>query len=198
MKILHIDSSALGENSVSRHLSAQIVAQLKSIKPDAAVTARDVAASPLDHLSGEILAAGFIDAAQWNDYQKAQKATGEEVIGEFLAADVIVVGAPMYNLSIPSQLKAWIDRICVAGRTFRYTEAGPQGLAGGKKVIIASSRGGQYGTASAYDFQEDYLKTLFAFLGITDITVIRAEGVNMGEEVKKAALAAAKSEIGAL
>lgn len=198
MKILHIDSSSLGEHSVSRQLSAQIVAQLKSHDAAAQVTARDVAAAPPAHLTGEILAAGFVDPAQWNDYQKAQKALGEEIINEFLAADVIVVGAPMYNFSIPSQLKAWIDRICVAGLTFRYTEAGPQGLAGGKKVIVASSRGSQFGAGNPLDFQEDYLKTVFGFLGISEVTVIRAEGVSISEDIKKAALAAASQEIGAL
>ena len=117
---------------------------------------------------------------------------------EFLAAEIVVVGAPMYNFSIPSQLKAWIDRLAVAGKTFRYTEKGPEGLAGGKKVIVASSRGGFYrpDTQAAFlDHQESYLRSVFGFFGITDVTFIRAEGVALGAEQRAKAIDAAKSEI---
>jgi FMN-dependent NADH-azoreductase len=124
-----------------------------------------------------------------------------DALDAFLAADIVVVGAPMYNFGIPSQLKAWIDRLAVAGRTFRYTEKGPEGLAGGKRVIIASSRGGLYGPQSgmaALDHQETYLRAIFNFFGITDITFIRAEGVAFGEAQREQALAAARADIGKL
>jgi len=126
---------------------------------------------------------------------------GEAALDEFLAADIVVLGAPMYNFSIPSQLKAWIDRVAVAGKTFRYTETGPVGLAGGKKVIVASSRGGFYGPGSptaALDHQESYLRAVFGFLGITDITFIRAEGVAIGTESRAKAIDAAKSDVAKL
>ncbi|MCB1579212.1 MAG: NAD(P)H-dependent oxidoreductase, partial [Xanthomonadales bacterium] len=126
-------------------------------------------------------------------------ARGGELLDEFLAADVVVIGAPMYNFSIPSQLKAWIDRVAVAGKTFRYGENGPEGLAGGKKLIIASSRGGVYSAgspAAGMDFQETYLRGVFGFLGITDIEVVRAEGVNMSAEHKQKAIDAARATIG--
>jgi FMN-dependent NADH-azoreductase len=120
------------------------------------------------------------------------------VLDEFLTADVIVIGAPMYNFSIPSSLKAWIDRVMVAGKTFRYTESGPEGLAGGKKVIVASSRGGFYGDDSGrahLDFQEDYLRQVFGFVGITDIEFVRAEGIGMGPDYRAKALIDAHAKI---
>ena len=116
----------------------------------------------------------------------------------FLAADVIVVGAPLYNFSLPSQLKAWIDRITVKGRTFRYTEKGPQGLAGGKKVIVAIARGGVYESGGGTEFAESYLKFLFAFLGITDVTFVRAQGLNLSPEHRQESLEAAREAIGGL
>jgi FMN-dependent NADH-azoreductase len=126
---------------------------------------------------------------------------GQKALADFLAADVIVIGAPMYNFSIPSQLKAWIDRLAVAGKTFRYTEKGPQGLVPDKRVIVASSRGGFYGpeTPAAFlDHQESYLRGLFGFLGITDVTFIRAEGVNLGPEQRSAALDGASAAVAKL
>jgi FMN-dependent NADH-azoreductase len=189
MKLLHIDSSALGSHSVSRGLTADIVAQVRSARPDATVRYRDLAAQPLPHWA-PVADAGDPSAV-----------LGNEVMDEFLAADVIVLGAPMYNFGIPSQLKAWIDRIMVAGKTFRYTANGPEGLAGGKRVIVASSRGGFYseGTAGAVmDFQENYLRAVLGFLGITDVEFVRAEGVAVSAEHKQQALATAHDAIGTL
>jgi FMN-dependent NADH-azoreductase len=182
MTILHLDSSITGENSVSRIISRSIVDQLKALDPEAEIVRRDLTAEPLPHLTLAALA----DSA---------------VLDEFLAADVVVVGAPMYNFGIPSQLKAWIDRLAVAGRTFRYTEKGPEGLAGGKKVIVASSRGGFFGPdtpTAALDHQESYLRALFGFLGVTDITFVRAEGVAMGPQARAKALEAARDEVSKL
>jgi len=197
MNILHIDSSALGDNSISRQLTAEITRQLKEANPAAKVTYRDVAASAPAHLSGEILAANFIDASAWNETQREQKALSDVILNEFLAADTVVVGAPMYNFSVPSQLKSWIDRIVLAGKTFKYTETGPQGLVHGKTVIIASTRGGKHGDSPS-DHQESYLRTVFGFIGVTDVRFVRAEGVNMGPEVKDAAMAAARGQIAGL
>jgi FMN-dependent NADH-azoreductase len=200
MKLLHIDSSILGDNSVSRQLSAAMVDAVRQQHADLSVTHRDLAAQPVAHLSGEILGAAFTAEADWNPVQRAERALTDELINEFLAADVVVIAAPMYNFSIPSQLKSWIDRIAAAGRTFKYTETGPVGLAGGKKVLIASSRGGVYSTdqGRAMDFQEDYLRTVMGFVGITDVEVVRAEAVNMGDESRANAIQSAKAAIAAL
>ncbi|WP_029915575.1 FMN-dependent NADH-azoreductase [Caulobacter sp. UNC358MFTsu5.1] len=197
MKLLHIDSSILGAGSVSRTLSAAIVAAQTAQHTGLDIVYRDLAAQPLDHLTGAHLAAGQ-GATPESAAIAADIASGQAAIDEFLAADIVVIGAPMYNFSISSQLKAWIDRVAVAGRTFRYTENGPEGLAGGKTVIIASSRGGYYGegtSAAVMDHQETYLKGLFGFLGVTDIRFIRAEGVALGEEARGKSLETAQGEI---
>ncbi|MDR3539146.1 MAG: FMN-dependent NADH-azoreductase [Acetobacteraceae bacterium] len=197
MKLLHVDSSILGQNSVSRILSAEIVAAEKARHRGLEVTYRDLAAAPIGHLSGEHLAAAQGTVPEAGPLQE-DLAAGQAALTEFLAADIVVVGAPMYNFTVPSQLKAWIDRLAVAGQTFRYTETGPVGLAGGKRVIVASSRGGFYGPETPrgpLDHQEAYLRSIFGFFGITDVTFIRAEGVAMGPEPRAKAIDAAKQEI---
>ncbi len=200
MKLLHIDSSALGDGSVSRQLTASVVAGWREARPDVQVVYRDLAANPPPHFSPALVGALFGKPEDLNDAQRADLALSEELVSEFLAADVVVIGAPMYNFSIPSQLKAWIDRIAQKGRTFTYTEKGPVGLAGGKQVTIASSRGGIYsaGAAAALDFQEAYLRGVLGFLGVTDVTTVRAEGVNISAEAKAKALAAAQAEAATL
>jgi len=178
-------------------LSAEIVGAERRRHRHAQVVVRDLAASPMGHLSDAHLGAAQ-EATADDDPLRADLSAGQSALREFLAADVIVLGAPMYNFTIPSQLKAWIDRLAVPGATFRYTEAGPEGLAGGKKLIIASSRGGFYrpGTGSeALDHQESYLRTVFGFFGVTDITVVRAEGIALGEEARKRAIDGARREI---
>ena len=180
MNLLHLDSSALGTHSASRELTAAIVAGHQTLEPAVAVTYRDLAADPLPHLDGAALAKADPEAA----------AEAERVMREFLAADVIVVGAPMYNFGVPSQLKAWIDRVAVAGRTFRYTEKGPEGLAGGKRVIVASTRGGLHKGAVS-DFVEPYLRQVFGFLGIDDIEFVTAEGLAFGPEARTQSIARA-------
>jgi FMN-dependent NADH-azoreductase len=184
MKLLHIDASALGDNSVSRQLSAAVVARFKESIDSLDVSYRDLDANPIPHLRGSSLAG--VDAAEVAD--------AENVIAQFLAADVVVIGAPMYNFSIPSTLKAWIDRVAVAGKTFKYTEAGPVGLAGGKRVIIASSRGGIY-TDSPADFQEPFLRQVFAFMGITEVEFVRAEGIAYSPKHREEAIAAALASL---
>ena len=202
MRLLHIDSSALGANSVSRQLTERVVTQWRAAHPGLVVEYLDLAQDAPSHLSAESL--GFRtgpDALGQTEAQRRENAISEKLVSQFLAADVVVVGAPMYNFSIPSQLKAWIDRVAQVGRTFKYTETGPQGLAGGKTVIVASTRGGVYSTNPALaglDHQESYLQTVFGFFGITDVQFVRAEGIAMGDAEKTRAIDAAVVTIDAL
>src|SRR5690606_1099683 len=173
--------------SITRELGAAVVARWSEAVDGLQVEYRDLDRDPLPHLDGASLA-------------KADPARAEEderVLQQFLDADVVVVGAPMYNFAIPSTLKAWIDRIAVAGRTFRYTADGPQGLAGGKTVIVASGRGGLHAGAPT-DFQEPYLQAVFAFLGIKQVQFVRAEGVALSPQHRTEALAAAHASIPAV
>lgn len=175
--VLHLDSSALGDGSVSRQLTRAVVDQARVRSPDLEVVVRDLDSSPLPHLTAQTLGQD-----------------PEGVLDEFLAADVVVIGVPRYNFGIPSTLKAWIDRIAVAGKTFRYTEHGPIGLAGHKRVVLAVASGGQH-AGTSHDFVEPYLRTLFGFLGIHDIQVIHAEGVAMGPEARDQAISNAIDKI---
>ncbi len=200
LKLLHLDSSILGSNSVSRTLTARIVAREVALHPGIDVIRRDLGAAPISHLNADHLAARQSNAPRSDD-MPADIIDGEAALDEFMAADIVVIGAPMYNFTIPSQLKAWIDRIAVAGRTFRYGASGPIGLAGGKTIIIASTRGGFYRPGSAgapLEHQESYLRALFEFLGVTDIRFVRAEGMALGDEQKATALRDAEAAIGAL
>jgi FMN-dependent NADH-azoreductase len=201
MKILHIDSSILGGYSVSRSLSSEIVARQLALHPHADVIYRDLVVDTASHLSAAHMAV-FQGGAVTDPALGADLAAGSAYVDDLFAADVIVIGVPMYNFSIPSQLKSWIDRICVAGKTFRYGANGPEGLLPkGKTVFIASSRGGIYtgdSPAAALEHQETYLRSVLAFIGLTDVTVIRAEGLNLGEEAKAASIAKARAEIAAL
>ena len=176
MQLLHIDSAITGEQSVSRELTARIVGAWQASHPGTSVQYLDLAAQAPSHLSSDSL--GFrTGQAAATELQRQENAVSEALVSQFLAADVIVVGAPLYNFSIPSQLKAWIDRIAQTGRTFKYTDKGPVGLAGGKTVIVASSRGGVYSTSEggqALEHQESYLKVVFGFFGITDERFVRA------------------------
>lgn len=196
MNILQIDSSITGAASVSRQLTASIVECLARTTPGLTIVRRDVEAAPLPHLDHRMLSASLADPQTRSDLE-----TNAKVLDEFLKADVVVIGAPMYNFTISSQLKAWIDRILVAGKTFKYTAQGPQGLAGGKKVIIVSSRGGIYTPGSVragLDFQESYLRAVFAFIGIDDVEIVRAEGLAVGAGQKEAALNQASESVAAI
>jgi FMN-dependent NADH-azoreductase len=201
MNILHIDASPQGGASISRQLTAAVVERLKQDNPSATVNHRDLIATPVSHLSGELLqvlrpAPGSTPPSAPTLLAEAEQT--EKLLSEFLDADVVVIGAPMFNFSIPSQLKAWIDRVAQAGRTFRYTAEGPVGLAVGKKAIVVSTRGGFYaGTAyeAAMDHQEAYLRTVLNFLGITDVTYVRAEGVAVSAEKKEEAMISASRQI---
>lgn len=185
MQLLHLDASALGAGSVTRELSAAIVARWQDALPDLDVSYRDLDADPVPHLTARALSGA----------NEAAAAESARLVEQFLAADAVVIGAPMYNFGIPSTLKAWIDRIAVAGKTFRYTATGPEGLAGGKQVVVASGRGSALGDGHPADFQEAYLRQLFGFLGIDDLTFVRAEGVALSPEHRTTALAAAHAAI---
>ncbi|MFC3077673.1 FMN-dependent NADH-azoreductase [Phenylobacterium terrae] len=178
MKLLHVDAGITGPESVSRQISAAVVDAYLRAEPTLEVVRRDLEADPAPHLDGRGLAS-LPDNA---------------ILREFLEADVLVIGAPMYNFGIASQLKAWFDHVLVAGRTFKYGPAGPEGLAAGKRAILASSRGGLYapGTpGSALDFQEPHLRAMLRHMGVEDITVIRAEGVALSPEARSQAIAEA-------
>jgi FMN-dependent NADH-azoreductase len=177
MNRLHVDSSITGDQSVSRQLTARIVERLQTASPDLVTTYRDLAKDPLPH------------HALAHEAERDRIAVAAS-LDEFLAADIVVIGAPMYNHGIPSQLKAWIDTFLVAGKTFRYGESGAQGLAGGKRVIVASARGGVYsdGPMASHDYQETYLRDVFSFIGINNVEFVRAEGVAMGPDARRDAI----------
>ena len=198
MKLLHIDSSPLAGASASRELTAGTVAAWAASHPGTTVEYLDLAQEAPSHLDGDSL--GFrtpADAAGLTEAQRRENAISERLVRQFLAADVVVLGAPMYNFTIPSQLKAWIDRVAQPGRTFRYTAEGPEGLARGKTVIVVSTRGGLYAgqPAEGMDHQESYLKTLFGFLGVTDLRFVRAEGLAMGDAARESGIATARMHI---
>ena len=199
MTILHIDSSPLGAASVSRLLTDRLVHALQTAQPGATVIQRDLAAATPDHLGAEALpVVKFGQTEDLTPRQQAERALTDQLVEEFLAADTVVIGAPMYNFSVPTQLKAWIDRVAQPGSTFRYTETGPVGLAGGRTVYVVSTRGGRYaGTPfeTAMDHQEAYLRAVLGFFGVTEIVVIRAEGVALGADARAEAIAAAEAEI---
>ena len=193
MKLLHIDASILAGNSVSRQVTAAVVQRLKKTTPNLDVTYRDITSVPLSHLSSAHLAAAQGATPESADVQ-ADLAASSDALDEFLAADIVVIGAPMYNFTIPSQLKAWIDRILVVGKTFKYSEKGLEGLAAGKRVIVAISRGGFYGAdtpTAAGEHLETYLRWVFGFIGIPNPEIIAADGLQMGPEQREKAVAGA-------
>jgi FMN-dependent NADH-azoreductase len=184
MKLLHIDSSILGDNSASRMVSREIVARWRRAVPGLEVEHLDLVANELPHLTGQHLA------------QMQQPGSRDaQTLADFLAADVVVIGAPMYNFGIATQLKSWIDRVVVAGKTFRYGPNGPEGLVHGKRVIIAISRGGVYPQNAPAEHAESYLKIIFGFIGVTDVTLVRAEGLMLSPEHRQKGLDAALAAI---
>ena len=197
-KLLHVDSSVLGAHSVSRQLTAEVVAEWRRAHPATTVEYLDLATDAPSHFGVDSLGIKTGAQAEPTEAQRRENAVSEKLVSQFLAADVIVVGAPLYNFTVPSQLKAWIDRLAQGGRTFKYTDKGPVGLAGGKTVIVVSTRGGVYSSSDAgqaMEHQESYLKVVFGFFGITDVRFVRAEGVAMGDAPKVAALANARADL---
>ena len=196
--ILHVDSSPLGDRSVSRKLTAQTVSALQARYPDSTIIVRDLGTTPLPHLDGVTLGAFFTPPDQRTTALNDAAILSDRAVDEVLAADIIVIGVPMWNFGIPSALKAWIDHIVRAGRTFKYGAAGPESLLPkGKRAIVVSSRGGVYsaGPMQMMDYQETYLKAVFGFIGLTDISFVRAEGMAMGEDAVKSAIGTAEMQL---
>lgn len=194
MKILQINSSARAENSHSTRLATILVERLHAAQPQATLTVRDLGRTPHPMLDEAALQALFSPAEQRTPEQAARVAQDDALIAEIQAADLVVLGVPMYNFGVPAQLKNWIDAISRAQVTFRYTANGPEGLLTGKKVYIALTRGGLYRN-TPNDTQTPYLKTFFGFLGMTDVQFVYAEGLAMGPEAEQDALASALSQI---
>ncbi len=203
MKLLHLDSSILRDKSVSRLVSAAVVERLKRADPDLDVVYRDLAVQPIPHLTLSYLPDNYPLASGATAQKEiaSDLALSQSVLEEFQSSDIVVIGAPMYNFTVPTQLKAWIDRIVIAGKTFRYTAEGAvERLAAGKRVIIALSRGGFYGPesgGSASEHLETYLRAIFEFIGI-DPQIIVAEGIQMGPDSRAKAIKTALLSVGSL
>lgn len=194
MNILQINSSSRPDASHSSRLAASIVERLRATQLDATVTVRDLGRNPLGELDEPALQALFTPAEQRTAEQTARVAIDDALIAEIQAADLLVLGVPMYNFGVPAQLKNWIDAIARAKVTFTYSEKGPVGLLTGKKVYVALTRGGLYRNTPA-DTQVPYLKTVLAFLGMTDVQFVYAEGIAMGPQAEQEALASAQAQI---
>jgi FMN-dependent NADH-azoreductase len=181
MQILQIISSAQGANSYSTKLGQGIIDKLLAAHPDSQVVVRNLATDPLPYLEEAHLQAFFTPAEGRSPEQQQAVRHSDEVVAQVMAADVIIIGVPFYNFSVPASLKSWLDHLTRAGITFRYTPTGPEGLINGKKVYLAIASGGIYseGPMQAYDFAAPYLRTVLSFLGMTDVTVARAEGVKL-------------------
>ena len=196
MNILQINASARREGANSTRVANSVVTRLQAENPTATLTLRDLASNPHPVLDESALGALFTPAEKRSAEQAARVALDDKLIAEVQAADVIVLGVPMYNFGVPVQLKNWIDAIARNGVTFRYTETGPKGQLTGKKVYVALARGGRYRGTEA-DSQVPYLKTVFGFLGMTDVHFIYAEGLNMGPEAAEQGFAQAAEDLAA-
>src|SRR3954452_15381895 len=196
MNILFVTSSSRGSASYSNRVATNVLTELRTRNPGARVTVRDLGREPLPHIDDDFVTATRGATMPQTDEQRALLARSEALVDELLAADVIVIAAPMINFTIPSNLKAWIDYVARAGRTFRYSEKGPEGLVTGKQVIIVAARGGVYSDAGkALDFQLPYLKSVLGFLGMADIEVLEVEGTAYGAEAAEKAVAAASEKL---
>ena len=199
-KVLHIDSSVRSAGSLSRQLGGEFIAKLQAADASTTVVTRDLAASPVPHLTEQMIGAYYTPAEQRSAEQAQTIQTSDALVDELLAADTIVIGAPMYNFSVTSGLKAWIDHVARAGRTFQYSANGAEGLVKGKKVYVFVASGAAYsaGPYAAYDYVTTYLRSVLGFLGMTDITFIVAEGVALGEEAVATAIAQSRAQIEAI
>ncbi len=193
-RVLVIESSARQQGSVSRQLTSDFIAQWRAAHPQDDIQVRDLAKEPVPHLDETLLAGWMKPLDQQDDAEKAAAARSNHLTEEVLAADVLVLAAPMYNFSIPSTLKSWLDHVLRAGVTFKYTETGPQGLLTGKRAFVLTARGGIY-AGSALDHQEPYLRQVLAFIGIHNVQFIHAEGLNMGSEFLEQSLAKARAQL---
>ena len=195
--VLIIESSARQQDSFSRQLTRQFISQWQAAHPADRVTVRDLARNPVPHLDANLLGGWMKPEAQRSAEENASLQRSNELTDEVLAADVLVLAAPMYNFAIPSTLKAWLDHVLRAGVTFNYTETGPQGLLTGKQAYVLTARGGLY-AGSTSDHQEPYLRQVMAFIGIHDVTFIHAEGLNLGGDFQEKGLNQAKARLAAI
>jgi len=195
MNILYVTSSSRGSASYSNRVAAEVLDELRARNPGAAVTVRDLAREPLPHIGDDFVAATRSPAGPQTGEQRALLAQSDALVDELFAADLIVIAAPMINFTIPSNLKTWIDHVARAGRTFRYSEKGPEGLVTGKQVIVVAARGGIYANGNALDFQLPYLKGVLGFLGMTDVEVLEVEGTAYGPEAAEKAVEAAPAKL---
>jgi FMN-dependent NADH-azoreductase len=196
MNVLYVTSSSRGSASYSNRVAQNVLDELRSREPGATVTIRDLAREPLPHIDDGFVAATRSPNGPQTDEQRALLAQSDALVDELFAADVIVIAAPMINFTIPSNLKTWIDYVARAGRTFRYSEKGPEGLVIGKQVIVVAARGGIYADAGkALDFQLPYLKSVLGFLGMTDVEVLEVEGTAYGPDAAEKAVAAATAKL---
>jgi FMN-dependent NADH-azoreductase len=193
-RVLVIESSARQQGSVSRDLTQQFITTWQAAHPADQVQVRDLATDPVPHLDATLLGGWMTPSEQQSEAEKAALARSNQLTDELLAADVLVLAAPMYNFAIPSTLKAWLDHVLRAGVTFKYTDTGPQGLLTGKRAFVLTARGGIY-AGSGLDHQEPYLRQALAFIGIHDVQFIHAEGLNMGAEFSEKGLAQAKAKL---
>lgn len=198
MNVLHLDSSILGDASASRQLTRAIVDGLRAAERNVNVVHRDLGSTPIDHLTPAVLATRATPAELLSTAQARESRLDADLLRELEWADTLVIGAPLYNFTIPTGLKAWIDRITVAGKTFRYTEKGPEGLLKGKRAIVVATSGGLHGGSPVETMHVGYLRTLLGFVGIADVEVIRAEGLGMGSEVRARAMASAQERIASM
>lgn len=196
-KVLHINSSVRSNGSISRQLTGEFIAQWKKSHPDDDIVERDLAANPTPHLDEQMMGAFFTPPEQRSHEQAATVMLSDALVGELLAADIVVIGAPMYNFSVASSLKAWIDHVARAGLTFQYTASGPVGLVKNKKVYVFTSRGGVYsqGLGKKMDFHETYLRGVLGFMGMDDVTFIHTEGLSMGGESAERAIEQSRKTI---
>jgi len=196
MNILYVTSSSRGAQSYSNSVAQNVLDELRARSPGARVTVRDLAREPLPHIGDDFVAATRSPNGPQTEEQRALLARSDALVDELFAADLIVIAAPMINFTIPTNLKAWIDFVARAGRTFRYSEKGPEGLVTGKQVIVVAARGGVYsGAGTALDFQLPYLKSVLGFLGMTDVEVLEVEGTAYGPEAAEKAVAAATAKL---
>jgi FMN-dependent NADH-azoreductase len=196
MIVLHIDSSPRGIDSVSRDLTRQIIDRLKAVEPNLDIIRQDLTDRLLPHLSSDAISA--LRRAEFATAEQCEAATrSDSLIDELQRADMVVIGSPMHNFGITTQLKAWFDNVIRAGKTFRYGDRGPEGLLKNKRAIVVETRGGSYseGFTAAFDHQEPHLKTLLSFIGISDVRFVRAEGLDKGPESRASGIAQAVSAV---
>lgn len=196
-RVLVIESSARQQGSVSRQLTSEFIASWRAAHPVDEIKVRDLAVEQVPHLDADLLGGWMKPAAEHSETERAALQRSNLLTEELLAADVLVLAAPMYNFAIPSTLKSWLDHVLRAGVTFKYTETGPQGLLTGKRAYVLTSRGGVY-AGGPLDHQEPYLRQALAFIGIHDVTFVHAEGLNMGGEFAEKGLAKAREQLAAV